>query len=1214
MAYKECKTDNCDLHEYFFEEFNKCPECGNDLLTVEDLHVALSGKPEKIEVDGLVKMKAGGQLPPKTQVWRRKWGKEAGWREVEESVFSKIWEDKPKEGTPREEEDLPPLPPDVEPKMKESDPGVEVGKTVAGGDLQQNISVNTEGGGEASGKGGDGAPDQGIQTGKVLAGGDVVQNISQTSHTNVYNQDESTKDMTCCVSGHHGVPSDGGDCSKCKGWALKEHFNTENKRCNNCEKEISNDNERKFRSLIVEFLEDHQISKEEMVEIDSKARDWEISGELKKRILQEEKDRDAQKFSDAMTARDRMILKQAKNAFEIKNDPEAAFGKLKNLVEGYPKNKELGKLFALVAVEADPEKGFEFLENSPLFQGIDSPVKSVRKLEMLLAAGRDDEADEVERKEFRRFENDRLIQAKELERLIDQYFDDEQEEEERQNVLDEASTWSPPSGEDDEEYQPFLHFVDAYLRFFKEETTDLNPSSDSDPAKVFLLRKQRSGIGVSATAEKTEVVGKVLAGGDSPTPTPFDLPPPADFSGVKNGTYENGDRYEGNWKDGKRDGLGTLVSDISRYEGYWKEDKKSGLGKESFEDDSKYDGEYLNDCFHGLGKFLFSDGRRYEGEVSQDKWNGRGKLFSADGNLLYDGEWKDNKRHGQGKEWSPDGQLEYEGKFQEGFRKGEGKEYLSDGRRFEGIVNKREWVKGVLFFEIGSILDRIEGQWKDGSLYGLGRSYYADGKPQYEGHYEDGERHGRGTFTFNEDEVTLEGMFYKGQMHGTFIRTYPDGRTVTEQWENGKAVTTTPVSKRKVSNRQEKETQTIRREKKPNFQITRTEAPSHYIGIANQMVSDFWKTFRATKGKIDLGQFKGFMLEKLARHWNGLSSVEEVPGFNPTAWNQMISDSGGVQAKSKVLAKLIPELVYPDWYPKKKSPILGLFLCAVSGPLGFLYSSKKWMYTVLLSLILIPPLISYVAVEAPTDELAYELWIVSFFGSWMSLACIHPLLIDARNRKLDQTWAMKEFLGRTRFLIGACFAFIIPIGGTIAGWEERTKEEFEADPLLNKSDAEPLVENSTAGDSKNNPLLQAEVSTTRRPKSVDDVIEGSPFPKGIDRNQGTKVTPRPSINPETERPKPKKAYPGQKEYLEASKFFYGLQGAKVDKQKSLRLFRESATLGNPNAAYQVGLCLLLGDGVPKNMQAAKEWLEHASKIGSKEAAKALRDYSPWFPK
>jgi hypothetical protein len=43
--------------------------------------------------------------------------------------------------------------------------------------------------------------------------------------------------------------------------------------------------------------------------------------------------------------------------------------------------------------------------------------------------------------------------------------------------------------------------------------------------------------------------------------------------------YKSGDRYEGEWFEGKRSGWGRMLfSDGAQYEGEWLEDQRSGLG------------------------------------------------------------------------------------------------------------------------------------------------------------------------------------------------------------------------------------------------------------------------------------------------------------------------------------------------------------------------------------------------------------------------------------------------------------------------------------------------------------------------------------------------------------------------------------------------------------------------------------------------------------
>ncbi|CAF1500700.1 unnamed protein product [Adineta ricciae] len=63
-------------------------------------------------------------------------------------------------------------------------------------------------------------------------------------------------------------------------------------------------------------------------------------------------------------------------------------------------------------------------------------------------------------------------------------------------------------------------------------------------------------------------------------------------SNFKRIDYDNGDHYEGEIKDGKRSGKGTLI----------------------YADGRKYVGQFKNDKFHGDGKFIWKNGDMYDGD------------------------------------------------------------------------------------------------------------------------------------------------------------------------------------------------------------------------------------------------------------------------------------------------------------------------------------------------------------------------------------------------------------------------------------------------------------------------------------------------------------------------------------------------------------------------------------------------------------------------
>ena len=84
--------------------------------------------------------------------------------------------------------------------------------------------------------------------------------------------------------------------------------------------------------------------------------------------------------------------------------------------------------------------------------------------------------------------------------------------------------------------------------------------------------------------------------------------------------YVNGNIYEGEFKNGKRDGQGTLT----------------------WTDGEKYEGEWKNGNYHGKGTLTYVDGTIYEGEWHNDRREGEGTLTNADGSKII-GVWFDGK-------------------------------------------------------------------------------------------------------------------------------------------------------------------------------------------------------------------------------------------------------------------------------------------------------------------------------------------------------------------------------------------------------------------------------------------------------------------------------------------------------------------------------------------------------------------------------------------
>ena len=100
----------------------------------------------------------------------------------------------------------------------------------------------------------------------------------------------------------------------------------------------------------------------------------------------------------------------------------------------------------------------------------------------------------------------------------------------------------------------------------------------------------------------------------------------------------------------------------------------------------RYEGEYRDGKRHGQGVYTSANGDRYEGEYRDGKGHGRGVYTWASGNR-YDGEWRDGKRHGQGVQTWVYGDR-YEGEYRDDRPDGFGVAWIG-GEQYAG-----SWAEG----------------------------------------------------------------------------------------------------------------------------------------------------------------------------------------------------------------------------------------------------------------------------------------------------------------------------------------------------------------------------------------------------------------------------------------------------------------------------------------------------------------------------------------
>ncbi|CAI2371568.1 unnamed protein product [Moneuplotes crassus] len=230
---------------------------------------------------------------------------------------------------------------------------------------------------------------------------------------------------------------------------------------------------------------------------------------------------------------------------------------------------------------------------------------------------------------------------------------------------------------------------------------------------------------------------------------------------TKKYTYKSGAVYEGEWKGGFRDGIGTQKwPDGAIYEGSWRFNKAEGKGK-----------------------FTHVDGDIYEGDWVDNKANGFG-VYNHNNGATYHGYWKNDLQDGQGSErWTDNS--EYEGEYQKGKKHGYGVYKWNDGSIFEGqwFMNK---ICGVGIY---SWLDgrKYRGEWIDNNMGGFGFYLWKDGRKFY-GQYKNDKKHGYGIYKW-ADGRTYQGSWAFGKQHGLGRYTMP-GAGVDKYgiWENGRRI------------------------------------------------------------------------------------------------------------------------------------------------------------------------------------------------------------------------------------------------------------------------------------------------------------------------------------------------------------------------------------------------------------------------------------------
>ena len=285
--------------------------------------------------------------------------------------------------------------------------------------------------------------------------------------------------------------------------------------------------------------------------------------------------------------------------------------------------------------------------------------------------------------------------------------------------------------------------------------------------------------------------------------TPSDTEPEQQEPPVQKAVMVNGEDYagiyEGDMKDGKPEGTGTMTFSEGSYR-------------------LSYTGQWKNGEPNGQGTMKYSCGDVYKGNWKSGKKSGQGTMtYGSDDpehRSVYTGEWENNRKDGQGTMTYTDGTVksgtwskdEYqEPKPQETQKPEETPKPQETQKPEETQKPQEETYVTDRPYSLGVHKGTYTGEWKDGVPHGEG--YFTTGETWHKGTFKNGKREGYGEFLNEKAAIHYvgdfkdnsfegygvrdaygyhyEGDFVKGQPSGQGVATYDDGTKYEGGWKNG---------------------------------------------------------------------------------------------------------------------------------------------------------------------------------------------------------------------------------------------------------------------------------------------------------------------------------------------------------------------------------------------------------------------------------------------
>lgn len=252
-----------------------------------------------------------------------------------------------------------------------------------------------------------------------------------------------------------------------------------------------------------------------------------------------------------------------------------------------------------------------------------------------------------------------------------------------------------------------------------------------------------------------------------------------------NRSQDNNDPRSGP-NDNKRRKYPKIQEDDFIYEGEWKNGKRDGLGILSMKNISKFIGEFVDNSVYGFGVLYHANQDKFIGNWVDFRATGPG-YFIKQNSSYSRGYWQNDILHGFGIENWLKG--DYIGDYNQGNKEGIGELIFDDKGLYKGEFHSSS-LSGIGTF-IFKDNRKYEGEWKNNKMNGYGMITMGDQKSFYEGEFVDDRREGFGVF-YTQKKIFV-GIFKNSKLDGEII-LIENGVIKKQYWENGKTLKNLPQS------------------------------------------------------------------------------------------------------------------------------------------------------------------------------------------------------------------------------------------------------------------------------------------------------------------------------------------------------------------------------------------------------------------------------------